>query len=56
VPKCPACAFDSPEGAAWCDFCKEPFLKKAKPAPAPAKAEPSADLAELKKLPPEELL
>ena len=34
--KCPACGFDSPEGAQWCDFCKEPFFKKA-PKPTPAR-------------------
>lgn len=32
--KCPACGFDSPEGAQWCDFCKEPFRRKPEPAPA----------------------
>ena len=60
MPKCPACKFDSPEGAAWCDFCKEPFQKKAKPhpeaPPAPRpEAAPPANLGELKKLTPEEL-
>jgi len=34
--KCPACGFESPDGAEWCDLCKEPFRKKApKPPPAP---------------------
>ena len=44
--KCPACGFDSPEGAEWCDFCKEPFRKKVRrpppqpPAPVPQAAVP----------------
>ncbi len=42
--KCPACGFESPEGAQWCDFCKEPFNKKPKPAPAPAVASPPLKL------------
>lgn len=25
--KCPSCGFDSAEGAAWCEMCKEPFGK-----------------------------
>lgn len=32
---------ESPDGAQWCDFCKEPFAKKPKaaaPAPAPSPA------------------
>ena len=36
--KCPSCGFDSPEGAKWCDFCKEPFRRKEAPPPAPAAA------------------
>lgn len=42
--KCSRCGFDSPDGASWCDFCKEPFAKKPKasapaavPEPAPAR-------------------
>jgi hypothetical protein len=31
--KCPSCGFDSPEGALFCDFCKEPFAKKKKADP-----------------------
>jgi uncharacterized Zn finger protein (UPF0148 family) len=31
--KCPACGFDSPDGAVFCDFCKEPFGKAKKAAP-----------------------
>ena len=63
--KCPACGFDSEDAAAWCDFCKEPFEKKAKSKPQPSAPQPAAaapapapavDIAELKKLPPEELL
>lgn len=41
--KCPACGFESAEGAQWCDFCKEPFNKKrpeAAPAPEPKPATP----------------
>ncbi|MBI3552613.1 MAG: hypothetical protein HY077_08840 [Elusimicrobia bacterium] len=49
--KCPACGFDSPDGALFCDFCKEPFKKKA-----PAKVSDSEAVQELKKLPPEELI
>ncbi|MCX5797372.1 MAG: hypothetical protein NTY77_17915 [Elusimicrobia bacterium] len=38
--KCPACGFDSPDSARWCDLCKEPF-RKARPEAAPAaKADP----------------
>jgi hypothetical protein len=44
--KCPACGFESPDSAEWCDFCKEP-LKKKKGA---------ALIDELKKLPPEKVL
>jgi hypothetical protein len=65
--KCPACGFDSPDGAQWCDMCKEPFQKKTtRPTPAAAAAAhaaaaelaanlPPADVKDLKKLPPEEL-
>lgn len=35
--KCPACGFDSPDDAAWCDFCKEPFRKRS---PQPSELEP----------------
>lgn len=41
--RCPACGFDSPDEARWCDFCKEPFRKKEAPAaaaPPPAAAAP----------------
>ncbi|MBI4346381.1 MAG: hypothetical protein HY553_05975 [Elusimicrobia bacterium] len=31
--KCPACGFENPDEAGWCDFCKEPF-RRAKAAPA----------------------
>ena len=51
--KCPACGFESPEGALWCDFCKEPFKKKAAPAPSPDQ-EPRLG-PEALKLTPEEL-
>jgi hypothetical protein len=58
--KCPACGFDSPDAAAFCDFCKEPFVKKPKPADPLAgltkeQAEklPAADLLK-KDLPPRE--
>ncbi|MFH1724694.1 MAG: hypothetical protein ABII00_08735 [Elusimicrobiota bacterium] len=27
--KCPACGFETPDAQGWCDFCKEPFRKKA---------------------------
>lgn len=43
--KCPACGFDSPDEAKWCDFCKEPFRKKttdAAPAEEPAPPAPAA--------------
>lgn len=43
---------DSPDGAAWCDFCKEPFQKKAAAKPAA----PAPEVAALKALPAEELL
>ena len=36
--KCPACGFDSPDDAAWCDFCKEPFRK----GPPPPRLSPPA--------------
>ena len=35
--RCPACGFESPDAAQWCDFCKEPF-RKPRPAAAPAPA------------------
>ncbi|MBI4424452.1 MAG: hypothetical protein HY554_12020 [Elusimicrobia bacterium] len=40
--KCPACGFDSPDDAGWCEFCKEPFRKKgpARPPAAPPAAGP----------------
>jgi len=54
--KCPACGFESAEGAQWCDFCKEPFAKKrpqaASPA-APAPAAPAPVPISLEGLPPE---
>lgn len=34
-PHCPVCGFDSADGALYCDFCKEPFVKKSRPAAAP---------------------
>lgn len=47
--KCPSCGFDSPDGAQWCDFCKEPFKKKERPpatgATSPAAAPPSTPAA-----------
>jgi hypothetical protein len=39
--KCPACAFESPDEAEWCDFCKEPFRKKAASPPPPTAAKPT---------------
>ena len=30
--KCAACGCESPDGAAWCELCKEPFDKPRKPA------------------------
>ena len=39
--KCPACGFDSADGAQWCDFCKEPFNKKKAPQPVPASPTPA---------------
>lgn len=40
---CPACGFDNPDGAGWCDFCKEPFRPaKASPSPAAPVRAPSA--------------
>lgn len=52
---CPSCGFESPDGAPWCDFCKEPFGKKPKPAPPP---NPLAGLSkeQLLELPAETLL
>ncbi|HAM36244.1 MAG TPA: hypothetical protein DEB40_12685 [Elusimicrobia bacterium] len=32
--KCPACGFESPDSAQWCDFCKEPFRKASKKEPS----------------------
>ena len=43
--KCPACGFESADGASWCDFCKEPFRKAGRapaPAPSPEAAAPQA--------------
>ncbi len=31
--RCPACGFESPDTAQWCDFCKEPFRKAPQPKP-----------------------
>ena len=39
--KCPACGCDSADGAAFCDLCKEPFLRKARPKPAPVPQAPN---------------
>ncbi len=36
--KCGACGFESADDARWCDFCKEPFRKKASASAAPAVA------------------
>lgn len=36
--KCPACGMETPEAQGFCDFCKEPFRKKA-PPPEPRKEE-----------------
>ena len=33
--RCPACGFDSPDSAQWCDFCKEPFRQARPPAANP---------------------
>jgi len=35
VVKCPACGFESPDPAQWCDFCKEPLRRERRAAPAP---------------------
>jgi hypothetical protein len=51
--RCPSCKFESPDGALYCDFCKEPFVKKVKKAaspPAPLLADPLAGI------PPEKVL
>ncbi len=56
--KCPACGFDSPDEALYCDFCKEPFKKHAATKAPAAQAQPpqTAPAAqELTKLSPEEL-
>ena len=34
--KCPACGFESPADAAFCDFCKEPFRRKEAPTARPS--------------------
>ncbi len=47
--KCPACGFDSPDGASWCDFCKEPFRKKKTAAPQARPERKSISLEELPK-------
>lgn len=39
--RCPACGFESPDGAQWCDFCKEPF--RAQEAAPPAGTRPPPD-------------
>ena len=39
MAKCPACGFESPDGAICCDFCKEPF-RRSRPAPEKAAAPP----------------
>lgn len=39
--KCPACSMETPEDQGYCDFCKEPFRKKAPPEPASAPKQPS---------------
>ena len=41
--KCPACGFETPEEQGHCDFCKEPFRRKAEP-PRNAKAQPKVDI------------
>ena len=38
MAECPACGFDSPDGAICCDFCKEPF-RRGRPAAPPKPAE-----------------
>jgi hypothetical protein len=40
VVKCPACGFDSPDSAQWCDLCKEPFRKPRAAAGPAAKPDP----------------
>ncbi|MDE2291911.1 MAG: hypothetical protein KGL53_07500 [Elusimicrobia bacterium] len=41
--KCPACGMETPEEPGYCDFCKEPFKKKASAAPpAPSAGSPTA--------------
>lgn len=43
--KCPTCRFESPDGAEWCEFCKEPFRRKGTPTkpPDPASVESSLE-------------
>ncbi len=59
--RCKSCGMESADGAAWCDFCKEPFVKKPKaaatppPAPAPEPAAPPPELAGITKEKVEEL-
>ena len=54
--KCPACGFESPADAAFCDFCKEPFRTKASadlralapPVPPPSQKIPPLPSPEVK--------
>lgn len=40
--KCPACGFETSDEQGWCDFCKEPFRKRASGAgESPQEAAPS---------------
>lgn len=38
--KCPACGFETPDGQAWCDFCKHPFRAKPEKDP-PSEKKPA---------------
>lgn len=44
--KCPACKMETPEEPGYCDFCKEPFRRKA-PEPEPKPRETVAVPAEV---------
>ena len=50
--RCPSCGFESAQDSAWCDFCKEPFIKGKKAAPE----QPPAPVPPQPKLSKEELL
>lgn len=50
--KCPACGFDSPDAALYCDFCKEPFRGAPKAPVDPAAIELKPDPEQVPVLPP----